>query len=146
MLRGSFPTASRARMPSHSSSGSQRACLVMVCLLGLAAVGIICAGVSLLGTDPDKCSASRLGRRRLEPKMQDSAASQASRQAFRQHVNASTPDRANRRLSHVCTSQCTDVVNTTQLFSELLADLDATGDVKALGLLRAISSFDECVA
>lgn len=60
-------------------SGRRKASFALVILLAFAALGLFAAGVALLGTDPDECSATAKGRRLEE--MPATARAQSTRAA-----------------------------------------------------------------
>ena len=63
-------------------SGRRKASFALVILLAFAALGLFAAGVALLGTDPDECSATAQGRRLEEMPATDFVARTCSPEAL----------------------------------------------------------------
>ena len=135
-------------------SGRRKAWFALVILLAAAALGLFAAGVGLLGTDPDECSATAEVRRLEEvhateraeptraaaidrpphpPAAEASAAEARAAAAEAKAVGA--PSSRRRRLC--AASDCTELAYMAALFDAMRVDIINTGDAKVADLLAA---------
>ena len=149
------------RRTSHS--GRRKAWFALVILLAAAALGLFAAGVGLLGTDPDECSATAEVRRLEEvhateraeptraaaidrpphPPAAEASAAEA-RAAVAEAKAAGPPSSRRRRLC--AASDCTELAYMATLFDAVRVDMINTGDAKVADLVAAFrtSAWSKC--
>lgn len=140
--------------------GRRKAWFALVVLLAAAALGLVAAGLGLLGTDPEECSATA-GVRRLEevhamepaeparaaaidrpPHPPAAEASAEARAAVAEAAGATSSRR--RRLC--AASDCTELAYMAALFDAMRVDIINTGDAKVADLIAAFrtSAWSKC--
>jgi hypothetical protein len=143
-------------------SGRRKASVALVILLAVAALGLFAAGVALLGTDPNECSATAKGRRLEEvpatahaqstrtaaidrpphPPAAEASATHAVAAAAAAVAEAETAEASSSRRRRLCAaSDCTELTATTALFDAMRVDILSTGDAKVVDLIAAMRTF-----
>ena len=146
-------------------NGRRTAWFALVILLAVGALGLFAAGVGLLGTDPDECSATAGGRRLEEvhatepaeptraaatdrtPRPPAAEVSAVKARAAVAVAEAEAAEATSSRRRRLCAAaDCTEVAYMGALFEAMRVDIINTGDAKVVDLIAAFrtSAWSKC--